>query len=502
MNANVDLRQLAVQRDTPPEPARRRRTQILTRYLLPGGVLLGFAAVFAWAFRDSFLTSRPVTVVPVLTARAETHQSGAPLFHAAGWVEARPTPVLVAALAEGIVEKLLVVEGQEVKAGQPVAQLIDADARLAVRAVEAELEMRKAERDAALADVDILLAQKETELADLPFQRRATVARAQLALQDFEGKSKAPGAVSEIALRAADRELESANAGVDQLKTRELRLKREVETLTAKRKTNLQVAEARLEQARVALETANLRLKRMVVTAPISGRVLGLIARPGMRLMGFTAGSPQDASSVVSLYDPASLQVRADVRFEDLPRVLPGQPVSIETPAVAGKLEGVVLRLTSQANIQKNTLEVKVSIKDPPSVLGADMLVQATFLALPSAETRPPETDSLRLFVPRQLVEVGEQGSTTWIADQAAGVARRRPIKLGQEAAGGLVEVTEGLTPADKLISGGHEGLRDGQRVAVTGEDTTLGLAAPEKSTKANRPARLQEGDRGQPKKP
>src|ERR1700676_5602129 len=139
MNANVDLRQLAVHRDAgdAASAARGRRRHWLTRYVLPAIVLLGFVAVVGWAARDSVLPSQAVTVVPVLTSRAELQQEGTPLFQAAGWVEPRPTPVLVTALEEGVIEKLLVVEGQEVHAGEPVATLIEADARFALRTAEA-----------------------------------------------------------------------------------------------------------------------------------------------------------------------------------------------------------------------------------------------------------------------------------------------------------------------------------------------------------------------------
>ena len=96
-------------------------------------VLLGFVAVLGWAARHSLLPSRPVTVVPVLTSRAELQQAGTPLFQAAGWVEPRPTPTLVTALAEGFIDELLVVEGQEVEKGETViARLNDRDARLAL----------------------------------------------------------------------------------------------------------------------------------------------------------------------------------------------------------------------------------------------------------------------------------------------------------------------------------------------------------------------------------
>src|SRR5437667_8044645 len=142
MNANVDLRQLAVRRDLPSSHEPGRRRHLVTRYLLPGLVLLGFLGVSGWAARESFLPSQPVTVVPVVTTRAEIQQGGTPLFQAAGWVEPRPTPVLVTALAEGVVEELLVVEGQEIRAGQPVARLVEADARLALQAAEADLALR------------------------------------------------------------------------------------------------------------------------------------------------------------------------------------------------------------------------------------------------------------------------------------------------------------------------------------------------------------------------
>src|SRR5205823_6769288 len=109
MNSNVDLQQLAVRRDGAAAPQLRRPRHLASRYLLPGVVLVGFLAVVAWAARDSLLPSRPVTVMPVLTTRAEVRQEGTPLFQAAGWVEARPTPVLVTALAEGVIDQLLVV---------------------------------------------------------------------------------------------------------------------------------------------------------------------------------------------------------------------------------------------------------------------------------------------------------------------------------------------------------------------------------------------------------
>ena len=76
-----------------------------------------------WSARDSFLPAQDVTVTPVIVSKAEIQQEGTPLFQAAGWVEPRPTPVIVSSLASGMVNEMLVVEGESVEKGQPLATL-------------------------------------------------------------------------------------------------------------------------------------------------------------------------------------------------------------------------------------------------------------------------------------------------------------------------------------------------------------------------------------------
>ena len=100
--------------------------------------------------RNQFLTDAVErvlreTTVPVLVTQAAAGRAGAPLFQAAGWVEPRPTPIYATALTEGVIERLLVVEGQEVRAGEPVAHLIAADAELALQTAEADLQIHEAE---------------------------------------------------------------------------------------------------------------------------------------------------------------------------------------------------------------------------------------------------------------------------------------------------------------------------------------------------------------------
>lgn len=80
--------------------------------------------------------------------------------------------------------------------------------------------------------------------------------------------------------------------------------------------------------------------------------------------------------------------------------------------------------------------------------------------------------------MPRPLVESAGEGTRVWVAD-ADGTARRQSVRLGKAGTADLIEVVEGLNPTDKLISGGREGLSDGDRIAITGEDTRIGLTVP-----------------------
>lgn len=513
----LDLRELALERPKPGPTTTRRRPPWLTRYVVPIGVLVGFIVLLVIAAGDQWLPRERVTVVPVIVMRVEAQQEGTPLFQAAGWVEPRPTPINVPALTEGVVEKLFVVEGAEVHAGMPVAKLIDIDARLALRQAEtlrdlrqAEVESMEAELNAAqlrfdnpvhleasLADAESLLAKIQTDIAQLPFSIQAAEAKLEFARQNLEGRQAAKDALAVRLIQEAQSEYAKASSELRGLRERGPRLEREAQVLGDKvtalstqlrllieesrqlgdAKARVKAAEARLEEAELAVEKAQLAVDRTVVRAPINGRVLTLIAPPGTRVMGLESAASQSSSTVVSLYDPQMLQVRADVRLEDVPMVQPGQLVEIKTPSSKESIRGKVLMPTSTANIQKNTLEVKVSIENPPSAIRPEMLVTATFLAPPRSDSEQEQRqDSEHMLVPKQLILTEDDSAAIWIVDPE-GHARRVAVRLGKAGTNELVEVVEGLRPTDKLITSSTASLEPGTRVEIASEDPSIGLS-------------------------
>ncbi|WP_254511481.1 efflux RND transporter periplasmic adaptor subunit [Anatilimnocola floriformis] len=528
MATPVDLSQLAVDRSGSAAITTAKRRNLATRYGLPLGILVAFAAVIGWSLQDSLLPAKSVTITPVVLTRAEVQQSGTPVFQAAGWIEPRPTATVVSAQVEGVVESLLVVEGQEVQLGQPLAKLVEADARIAVaeakaalRLRDAELELAKATCDAAhkslanpvqlqaaVAEAEASLAKVATDSQSIPLLLKGANARLQLAGQELEGKLKVGDAIPQRSVQRAQSEFDNATATVHELEQRSKSLESEAKSwqdrvtalrsqLTLKSDENRRVkeaeagcniADARVEQAKLAVETAELRLTRMTITSPISGRVLALHAQPGRRLMGLSPASERDSSAVVSLYDPKNLQVRADVRLEDVPNAQLGQPVQISTAALATPLIGEVVAVTSQADIQKNTLQVKVLIHDPPAVIKPEMLVQVTFLAPERPGTKDiADQDPLRKLIPKELVKTTPDRTTVWVADLQTSRARQQAIQLGKASTDRLVEVVQGLTATDKLIVSGRDELSPGKRIRVIGEDQNLNGAS--NSPAANTPA-------------
>lgn len=519
----VDLRQLAVRRGPASRPQRRRlaiSSRVWARYVAPLAVISAFAAMIVWTARASLLPSEPVTVMPVMTMRAEVVQSGTPLFQCAGWVEPRPTPISVTALADGVVERLLVVEGQAVEAGEPVAYLIDADARLALESAEAELRLREAEwtrtkaRAAAartriahplhlqnpLSEAESMLAKLNTELAGLPKQLEAAEARERFLRLDLQGKIAAREALSQRLLDQAQSELDVASAAVAELRDRKRRLEEERDLLTSRRdllakqlemkiedtreaeeaEAAVQAAEASVAQAKAAVGAARLRLERMVVRAPRQGRIWRLLAQPGARVGSAGSDGGKESGVVATMYDPAQLQLRTDVPLDQVRHVQPGQPVRIETEAAADGLTGEVLFKTAFTDMQKNTLDVKVAIHHPPSDLRPDMLARVTYFAPQRAAASDSAEKQVRLVLPKVLIEQAEAGQArVWVADLVESRARSRIVKPGRPISGGeMIEIVEGIGPADRVIVAGRERLADGARIRVTGEDATLGVEA------------------------
>ncbi|MCH9655122.1 MAG: HlyD family efflux transporter periplasmic adaptor subunit [Planctomycetes bacterium] len=510
--SQVDLSQLAIDRSVSSSTRGHTRFRLLTRYILPGTLIIGFLALIFWVSRDLISPPKSVTVMPVIVTKSAIRNPGTPLFQAAGWVEPRPTPIRVAALSPGVIEQLLVVEDQSVKKGEPIALLVRADAELTYKHSLASMKLREADlqqmkailtaaqirlkqpvhREAVLRAAEAELAKNNTELKNLPFKIRTAKAQLNFAKNDYDRRISAKTAVTQRTIDEALTTLESAKATFEELdnrheslmaehkalKARCDALQKELELLTEETQerdetiAKVNAAEAQLEHARVTAEEAKLSLDRMTIRAPVDGRIYRLIGHPGSSVGNMlTQMVGYDGSTVVTMYRPEMLQIRVDVRFEDIPKVDLRQPVQIKNPALSKPVTGKVLYISSEADIQKNTLQVKVEIETPSPLLKPEMLVDVTFLAPTLQVQNVGKNEESHISIPRKMIERTESGQNyVWIVDQSDSIARLQLIETEPNSNGPFVEVKQGLDLTSHLISSPTAGLKPGDRIKISGE--------------------------------
>jgi len=482
----------ALRRETViPPPAPRWKTRVL----LPAGILLAFAAVLAVAGRDILFPGTEVRVVPVVVKAASAGDAGGSVTsQAAGWVEADPFPIYVAALADGVVQEVTVLEGEAVKAGQVVARLVPDDARLALDRAEAALRDAVAGRVAAEKDLETLVERRRADAASAGAldEAKAMIGMNAADIEASEAKVRAKeavvrsdealvkaGAVQELTLVQDRADLEALRAETGALRARrkvydakilQAGADRDAAAENLKLLTTERLASARAKAAEAgalaARDEAALRLARMEVRATADGVVQKRLAAPGSKVM---AGMDDPHSShVVHLYDPAHLQVRVDVPLAEASRVGIGHKARIIVEVLPDRVfQGEVTRIVNEADLQKNTLQVKVRILDPVPELKPEMLARAQFLS-PAKAAGGAEHGADRVFAPARLVVQGQGHSMVLVAER--GVAVHRMVVPGTARDGEWIEIASGLSPGDRLVDAPSGAIRDGQRIRVAGE--------------------------------
>ena len=417
---------------TIPQPPRRW----LLRFGLPVGLLLAVAALLLTTAWSSIVPAPSVATATALLREVETEVVAdmpideAAIVQAPGWVEAEPYSVYAGALAEGVVQEILVLEGDRVTKGQAVARLVPDEAQIVLRQMQAAMRTAEAQVTDANARLDVLAAQIEAARATTAalaheYERKTTL---------VEGGAVAAGPVERLGFRVT-----AAEADV-----------RRLLATVGVAKAGVTKAEAGLAKAHADHDLAALTLERMTVVSPIDGIVIERLTSPGS-VVRF--GNDEHASHVVHLYDPAKLQVRADVPLADVAMVGAGQPAEIVVDLLPDTVfTGEVLRFVHRADLQKNTVEAKVRINDPSELLKPDMLARVRILPAPASKDGEVRKQRLpRVLVPAKAVFE----SQVWILegdDGDLGTARRRTVTTGPGLHEGWMEILDGVRPGERVI--------------------------------------------------
>jgi len=411
----------------------RPRARWLSRLVLPLVIVTGAAGALVYAGWSALAPSVEVRVSPVVARAAGVAEEGqgedGTSVRAPGWIEPDPYAATVQALEQGVVREVLVLEGERVEAGQVVAMLIDDEATLGLRGAEAAVAQRVSEID-RLAAVAAAQEARADELRDELRRKRALV--------EQEAISEIEVTQLEFRVRAQDAEAVAAQAAVQQ-------------------------ARAALVMSETERDRAKLRRERMEVRSPVAGVVLARLVEPGTRIV--IEGS--DVSpGVVRLYDPTRLQVRVDIPLADASKVGVDQRAEVTTEALPGRVfAGRVTRLMHSADIQKNTVQVKVSIERPDAGLRPEMLARVRMFGSGVGDGGSG-VSGVRLFVPESALDrAGESSAFVWVVDRSTSRLEEREVALGGQREAGWVEVTSGVRVGDRVVTERREGLRSGARV-------------------------------------
>lgn len=271
---------------------------------------------------------------------------------ATGRIEPKEGAVRLPALASGEIEQVLVKNNDRVAAGDLLVRLEDDDALERITGADAEVQVRRRERDDDAA-TGLALDRRRAEdvLADAErslFGARLALDEAQAAVQSGKGK------------------VEDISAARERRNTARKEMERERSALLkVLAKDNMPLPtrlEAALTQARSELSLAEEAVERTRVRAPFAGTVLDVHAKAG------ELASPSAELPMITMGDLASLRVRAEVEERDVTKVRVGQGVVIRADAFPDRdFEGKVTsvapslgspRIASRGPRRPNDVEV------------------------------------------------------------------------------------------------------------------------------------------------
>lgn len=430
------------------------RSTRLAAWWLPIALMLGFALLFALLFRDRLLPAREVRVVAAMAIADDATTATIPtpdkadgrlLFQASGWLEPDPLPIRATALADGVISEVHVLEGQLVEEGEPLATLIDDDARLARDMIASELAMKQAAFDAHCVEVQTALQKLAAEQAGLT-QAHAAVEEA---ADRFERLTRGPAAATTESDRVTARlEKIRREAAVKMSEARIHEISWDFNRIAYETLAH----QHGIEVTRTALAEADLNLNRTRVIAPASGRVMRLLATPGEKKM--LGMDEMESATVAVLYDPDKLQVRVDVPLADAANLSIGQRTRVRCSLLPNAVfAGVVTRIAGEADIARNTLQAKVRVIDPDDRLRPEMICRVEFLDSAAAGSAvvggTRSAGDLSVFIPQTaLIE----DARVWICDPETSRVESREVTTTIDVRDGWLRLESGVSPGEWVV--------------------------------------------------
>lgn len=332
--------------------------------------------------------------------------------------------VTVGAQASGKIEKLHVVVGQKVKQGEMIAEIDSSTQQNDVDSTKAQLKSYEAQLNAA--QVALRIAQKQYE--------RMKSLREQDA--------------------ASEEELENTEDTYETAKSRVIEL------------------EASIEEAKIALSTAETNLGYTKITAPLDGTIVSVPVKQGQ-----TVNAAMNTPTIVQIADLSQMEILIEISEGDIAYVQPGQKVTYSTLADLNETYETTLRSIDPGLTLLTNGEYTEVVDDSEAIYYYGRLVVPN----PEEKLRIGMTTQNVIYVAGAenvltVPSIAVKGTSTDPYVEvltAAGTLERRPVVTG---------VSDGLNVEIK------SGVQQGENVVIAQMSSS---EASDKATSARGPRRL-----------
>lgn len=219
--------------------------------------------------------------------------------------------------------------------------------------------------------------------------------------------------------------------------------------------SELDAASQQLQSSLADAEDLKTTLKKKQIRAPFSGRL-------GIRQVDL-GKDLQVGSPIVSLQATDRIRVNFPVPQQWLVRMTNGQPVSVRAGDGSDKsFDGVITAIGAEINSATRNATVQSSLENPENRLIPGMAVETTVTLSDPIES---------LVVPLTAIIHAPYGDTVFVieddAEKGGLKARQQFVKLGKSR-GDFIQILDGLTEQDDVVSAGAFKLYNGQAVVVS----------------------------------
>ena len=330
-------------------------------------------------------------------------------------------------IASGLVAPVETVQVQPLIEGQPIETLL-ADVGDKVTAGQvlailsnASLDLQNSQFQASRAAARATIAQAEASVVEV----QANADEAQRAATR-SAALKQQGNVSQAAYDQATAAALTANARV----------------MVARQ--SLEAARAQVTLVEAQLANVDLQLSRTQVVAPVAGEITARNAQIGA--IASAAGQP-----MFTLIRDGALELRADIAEGDLLRLAPGQKTTLRFAGTSDSLTGTVRLVEPTIDATTRLGRARIAIDDSTRIR-AGMFVQAEILVAQRNTLAAP------------VSAIGASGTQATVMRVKDGIVQQVMVTTGIRQ-GMWVEVTEGLSVGDVVVTKAGAFVRDGDQI-------------------------------------